>query len=150
MEYYRLYLGRSRSGTTSGSHEVTDAELQEFLESVVSPAFDSYTIYRAKGYWKSKPERTFVLEIMTEYGQERINHIAQTYCQEFDQQAVMITQTYLHSYLVTPTPSRRAGGEPVHSISTDREWAKKADAAISRRAKANTPWPAEEEDTCNE
>jgi hypothetical protein len=85
----RLYCGRS---IPSGG-EVTDAEVEAFLDEVVETRFpEGYTVWTARGMWKGGEERTLVIEIVHPYGSRFDNNmreIADEYRRRFRQQSVL-------------------------------------------------------------
>jgi hypothetical protein len=85
----RLFCGRS----IPGGGEVTDAEIETFLEEVVTPRFpDGFTSWTATGNWRGQEEKTLVLEFIHPYGRrfdEHVREIAEEYRKRFRQEAVM-------------------------------------------------------------
>lgn len=84
----RLFCGRS----IPGGGEVTDGEVQQFLDEFVTPRFPGFTSWTAIGSWQGEEERTLVLEFIHPYGRgydEKVREIAEEYRRRFRQQAVM-------------------------------------------------------------
>lgn len=95
----KLYLGRGRK---SGP-DISDKNITEFLALCVTPYFDGFTMYHASGSWMGKPEATIVLEILHDNGtleSNRVQNIARSYCQVFDQDCVMRVDREVNSTLV--------------------------------------------------
>lgn len=85
----RLYCGRS----IPDGGAVTDADVDRFLDEVVTPRFpDGFTSWTAVGNWRGDEEPTLVLEFLHPYGagfDEKVREIAEEYRTRFRQQAVM-------------------------------------------------------------
>ncbi len=85
----RLYCGR----LIPGGGEVTDADIDKFVEEVVAPRFpEGFTMWTATGNWEGKEEPTLVLEFVHPYGRrfdEEVREIADEYRRRFRQDAVM-------------------------------------------------------------
>ena len=66
QEQDTLYVGTAKQhGGT-----VSDADWDQFLHDVVSPAFPGYTHWKAHGVWMNHSEDTFVLVIVHDQGHE--------------------------------------------------------------------------------
>jgi Protein of unknown function (DUF3574) len=90
MTKYLLSFGRNIPSSTD---TVSDSELTEFLENVVSKHFQGFTLTQATGYWKGEKEEMFRLEIIAEIEDyEKIQIIALHYKNQFKQDSVMIEQ----------------------------------------------------------
>ena len=85
----RLFCGRS----IPGGGEVTDADVDRFLDEVVTPRFpEGFTSWTAVGNWRGEEEKTLVLEFLHPYGREldeKVREVAAEYRRRFRQQAVM-------------------------------------------------------------
>lgn len=85
----RLFCGRS----IPGGGEVTDADVDQFLDEVVTPRFpEGFTSWTATGNWRGDEEKTLVLEFLHPYGRDfdrKVREIADEYRKRFRQQAVM-------------------------------------------------------------
>ena len=84
----RLFCGRS----IPGGGEVTDADVDKFLDEVVTPRFPGFTSWTAFGSWHGEEEKTLVLEFIHPYGREfdeKVREIAEEYRKRFRQEAVM-------------------------------------------------------------
>lgn len=84
----RLFCGRS----IPGGGEVTDAEIEAFLDEVVTPRFPGFTSWTATGSWRGEEEQTLVLEFVHPYGREfddKVREIAEEYRRRFRQESVM-------------------------------------------------------------
>ena len=85
MQTYQLFCGRD---IPSGGH-VDDNTFQYFLEYVVNPMFDGYTVTDVQGMWKGVSEDTKCLSFCTdEYN--KVLAIANEYKQLFAQDSVAI------------------------------------------------------------
>lgn len=84
----RLYCGRS----IPGGGEVTDADVQTFIDEVVTPRFPGFTMWTAVGSWKGDEEKTLVLEFIHPSGpgvDDQVRAIAEEYRRRFRQEAVL-------------------------------------------------------------
>lgn len=85
----RLFCGRS----IPDGGEVTDADVDRFLDEVVTPRFpEGFTSWTAVGNWRGEEEKTLVLEFLHPYGREfdeKVREVAAEYRRRFRQQAVM-------------------------------------------------------------
>lgn len=85
----RLFCGRS----IPGGGEVTDADVERFLDEVVTPRFpEGFTSWTAVGNWRGEEEKTLVVEFLHPYGREldeKVREVAAEYRRRFRQQAVM-------------------------------------------------------------
>ena len=84
----RLFCGRS----IPDGGEVTDADVDKFLDEIVTPRFPGFTSWTAIGSWRGEEERTLVLEFVHPYGREfdeKVREIAEEYRKRFHQEAVM-------------------------------------------------------------
>ncbi len=85
----RLFCGRS----IPDGGEVTDADVEEFLDEFVTPRFpEGFTSWTAIGNWRGEEEKTLVLEFLHPYGRDfdqKVREIAEEYRRRFRQQAVM-------------------------------------------------------------
>lgn len=95
----RLFCGRS----IPGGGEVTDADVAQFLDEVVTPRFPGFTSWTAVGSWKGEEEKTLVLEFLHPYGREadtKVREIAEEYRKRFRQEAVMrVTEPALMEFI---------------------------------------------------
>ena len=85
----RLFCGRS----IPGGGEVSDADIDKFVDEVVTPRFpEGFTMWTATGSWEGVEERTLVLEFLHPYGRrfdDEVREIAEEYRRRFRQQAVL-------------------------------------------------------------
>lgn len=85
----RLFCGRS----IPGGGEVTDADIEKFVDEVVTPRFpEGFTMWTATGNWEGQEERTLILEFMHPYGRrfdDEVREIAEEYRRRFRQESVM-------------------------------------------------------------
>jgi len=96
----RLFCGRS----IPGGGEVTDADVDAFLDEIVTPRFpEGFTSWTAVGNWRGEEEKTLVLEFLHPYGRgfdEKVHEIAAEYRRRFRQQAVMrVTEPALMEFI---------------------------------------------------
>ncbi|WP_432734937.1 DUF3574 domain-containing protein [Maridesulfovibrio sp. FT414] len=90
---YELFMGQT---SNEGKHRVSAREWQSFLQSEVTPKFQSgYTVYDAEGFWAGKgmtySERSKVLMVVSpdKDAEERIDSIAAAYKDRFKQDSVL-------------------------------------------------------------
>jgi len=85
----RLFCGRS----IPGGGEVTDADVEKFVDEVVTPRFpEGFTMWTAVGSWRGEEEATLVFEFLHPYGRRfdrNVLEIGEEYRRRFRQQAVM-------------------------------------------------------------
>ena len=95
----RLFCGRS----IPDGGQVTDADVEKFLDEIVTPRFPGFTSWTAIGNWKGEEETTLVLEFIHPYGRsydEKVREIAEEYRKRFRQQAVMrVTEPALTEFI---------------------------------------------------
>jgi len=94
----RLFFGRA----IPGGGEVTEAQWSAFVAEVIVPRFpDGFTVWRGSGHWKGDDgaavsEQTCVLELVHRSDpavDTKLEEIARTYRQRFNQDAVMRIRT---------------------------------------------------------
>lgn len=89
----RLFCGRS----IDGAGEVTDADVEKFIEEVVEPRFpEGFTVWTAVGRWRGGEEKTLIIELVHPYGarfDRAVEEIAEEYRARFRQDAVMRVTT---------------------------------------------------------
>jgi len=94
----RLYFGRD----VPGGGEVSDADWQAFVDSVITPRFPrGLTIWRAEGQWRdslgvTEHESVMVLEVLHPRDaavEDALEEIAREYKRRFRQEAVMRATT---------------------------------------------------------
>lgn len=85
----RLFCGRS----IPGGGNVSDADVDKFLDEVVTPRFpEGFTSWTAVGNWRGEEEQTLVLEFVHPYGRSydtKVREVADEYRKRFRQQSVM-------------------------------------------------------------
>jgi hypothetical protein len=85
----RLFCGRS----IPGGGEVSDADVDQFVDEVVTPRFpEGFTMWTAVGSWKGEEEKTLVLEFLHPDGRRfdvQVREVADEYRRRFHQEAVM-------------------------------------------------------------
>jgi uncharacterized protein DUF3574 len=85
----RLFCGLS----IPGGGEVTQHDLDAFLQEVVTPRFpQGFTVWRATGQWNGGNEQTMILEILHPYDEKmdaKVLEVAEEYRKRFHQEAVM-------------------------------------------------------------
>lgn len=96
----RLFCGRS----IPGGGQVTDADIDEFVDEVVTPRFpEGFTMWTATGNWRGGEEETLVLEFVHPYGRrydDAVREIADEYRRRFRQESVMrVTQPALMEFI---------------------------------------------------
>lgn len=89
----RLFCGLS----IPGGGTVTEAELDAFVDEVVTPRFpDGFTVWRAQGQWKGGDEEVMVLEFIhrdSPDADRAVREIAAEYRRRFRQEAVLRVTT---------------------------------------------------------
>ena len=77
---------------------IGDSSFQQFVQQTVSPAFPAgYTLLEGKGQWRmedgtlvEEPSRVLrILHPKSKESSETLDHIADEYCEQFEQEAVM-------------------------------------------------------------
>lgn len=97
----RIYCGRNLNNEFRQS-PLTESEFDFFLQDVVVPLYDGFTIIPSQGFWKGKREEVFIIEIVTNCGwetEQNINTISAAYVSRYNQDAVMITQQEVEASL---------------------------------------------------
>lgn len=86
---YQLYLGRH---IDLFNREVSNTDFKLFIENEILPRFSAFSHVESIGYWKNKPEKVFVVTIISEdyYDAVDINRIAESYKEKFLQEAVLV------------------------------------------------------------
>lgn len=85
---FKIYLGLN--------NPVTDVEFCELeVMNLIKKIVNSATIYHTKGLWHGHLETTLVIEVLENeyYDYKRIRTIAKYLMNEYEQQAVMVTQS---------------------------------------------------------
>ena len=85
---FKIYLGLK--------HPITEVEYCELeVINLIKKIVDSATIYHTKGLWHGHLETTLVIEVLENeyYDYNRIKDIAKYLMNEYEQQAVMVTQS---------------------------------------------------------
>jgi hypothetical protein len=86
LESDTLYFGTAKPDRTVVS--LTDWE--KFLKDEVTPRFEGFTVWEARGSWKGESEASHVLQIVHGPGKEaEIAAIIEAYKQRFQQEAVL-------------------------------------------------------------
>lgn len=85
---FKIYLGLNNPATDV---EYCELEVCSLIKKIVNSA----TIYHTKGLWRGHLETTLVIEILEDkyYDYNRIKDIAKYLMNEYEQQAVMVTQS---------------------------------------------------------
>ena len=85
---FKIYLGLKNPITEI---EYCELEVINLIKKIVNSA----TIYHTKGLWRGHLETTLVIEILENefYDYNRIKDIAKYLMNEYEQQAVMVTQS---------------------------------------------------------
>ena len=81
-----LYFGTAKPDKTA----VTLAEWEKFLKDEVTPRFEGFTVWEARGVWKGESEDAHVLQVVHGPGKEaEIAAIIEAYKKRFAQEAVL-------------------------------------------------------------
>jgi hypothetical protein len=97
----RIYCGRNIPGTNK---TLTKAEFEFFVNDVIVPLYQGFTIIEATGFWNGKAEKTFIIEIFTNNELEtdcKVSQIAETYVSRYHQEAVAVTKQEIEVKLYT-------------------------------------------------
>lgn len=85
---YKLYCGRNIPASTE---TVSYQQFLQFLND--QKLFEGLTFYEAQGFWKGELERTFIIEIVTEF-ENKVVHLATLYKIRFRQESVLIVKSH--------------------------------------------------------
>jgi len=84
----QLFFG----GNIPDAGSISNAMFSSFVDDVIVPRFDGFTITKGKGYWKGESETVYILTIiLTEVADEDLNkieEIGKIYKKQFRQEAV--------------------------------------------------------------
>jgi hypothetical protein len=104
----RIYCGRNLNNPNR-QEELTREEFNEFLANNVVPFYKSFTVFEATGFYESKVENTFVIEILTDdirytfTNHDTAGFIAKIYANVYCQESVLVTTQEVKSTLYTTT-----------------------------------------------
>ena len=95
MKQYDLYFGRNIDKDGMYKH-VDNLAVAEFINEVVTPRFDGFTMIDSIGYWQGKQEQSFIIRIIAEETGDvyiKLSDIRQEYKKQFNQESVMLITT---------------------------------------------------------
>lgn len=108
----RIYLGRNVGPMEAPLYTVDQHQMDEFLNGIVAPSFDGFTVLEGYGYWKGQREKVVIVEIIHDGGKDStalVLFIAETYAARFSQDCVMTTtglaELGFHSAPIQPPTS---------------------------------------------
>jgi hypothetical protein len=89
--YQRLESDTLYFGTAKPDHTIVSlTEWENFLKDEVTPRFEGFTVWEAKGSWKGETEASHVLQIVHGPGKEaEVAAIIDAYKKRFQQEAVL-------------------------------------------------------------
>jgi hypothetical protein len=89
--YQRFESDTLYFGTAKPDHSaVTLTEWEKFLKEEVTPRFEGFTVWEARGVWKGESEESHVLQVVHGPGKEsEIAAIIEAYKKRFQQEAVL-------------------------------------------------------------
>ena len=95
---YRLYIGKNDKD--SGKQELNDQYFIDCISMVLSENnIDGFTLIESVGYWKGKPEKTIILEIVVTDFDTIENTIAKSVemlKKYFRQESIMVTKNHIN------------------------------------------------------
>ena len=93
---YRLYFGMTYTNQDGEIVEIGDERVAHFIETVVTPLLDGYTLVNALGAWEGIIEPSVMLvHIGTAEVRKTIKKIGAAYKAWFSQEAVLMTETLI-------------------------------------------------------
>lgn len=97
----QLYCGLSRKDGL----DITEKQIEDFLQRFVAPEFDGFTVYKVTGYWQRVKEDSMVIEIIrdgVDFCKDwAIEEIGFAYAKLFNQDAVYRVDTDVRAHLIT-------------------------------------------------
>ncbi len=89
---YQLYFGRSIDLGHKLMTRVSDREMNGFIEEIIVPVFDSFSVSQLQGYWKGVKEDITLITIISDDLDDAclIYDIGTKYKELFCQEAVLI------------------------------------------------------------
>jgi len=89
---YQLYFGRSIDLGHKLMTRVSDREMNGFIEEIIVPVFDSFSVNQCQGYWRGVREDITVVTIISDDLDDacHVYDIANKYKELFCQEAVLI------------------------------------------------------------
>lgn len=86
-----VYFGSLCANMDPAFPEISDVSFQRFIDESITPRFPGFTITKAQGYWKGKPEMVRVFTIVADDDtsfRTNIRMMAERYKSDFGQEAV--------------------------------------------------------------
>ena len=79
----------------------TENKNQKEIEKIVSKAFDGFTIFKAKGFWRLQEEKSLIIEIESpRIGKEKVNKLAKRIKKANSHEAVLVQEIKNNNWLV--------------------------------------------------
>ncbi len=79
----------------------TENKNQKAIEKIVSKAFEGFTIYKAKGFWRLQAEKSLIIEITTPgIDREIVNKIAKDIKKANKQESVLVQEIKNNNWLI--------------------------------------------------
>jgi len=79
----------------------TENKNQKAIEKIVSKAFEGFTIFKAKGFWRLQAEKSLIIEIESPtIGRDAVNKIAKDIKESNKQESVLVQEIKNNNWLV--------------------------------------------------
>jgi len=79
----------------------TENKNQKAIEKIVSKAFEGFTIFKAKGFWRLQAEKSLIIEIESPtIDREAVNKIAKDIKESNKQESVLVQEIKNNNWLV--------------------------------------------------
>ena len=79
----------------------TENKNQQAIEKIVSKAFEGFTIFKAKGFWRLQAEKSLIIEIESPtIDREAVNKIAKDIKESNKQESVLVQEIKNNNWLV--------------------------------------------------
>ena len=85
--------------------EVTNDEMFKFIDTLIAPEIEAFTVKQCIGYWKGAREHSTIVEIIVnannvEHTLQTCKQISEAYAQKYNQDAVLISVDDASSFLI--------------------------------------------------
>ena len=79
----------------------TENKNQKAIEKIVSKAFEGFTIFKAKGFWRLQAEKSLIIEIEAPgIGRDAVNKIAKKIKESNKQESVLVQEIKNNNWLI--------------------------------------------------
>ena len=79
----------------------TENKNQQAIEKIVSKAFEGFTIFKAKGFWRLQEEKSLIIEIEAPgIGRDAVNKIAKKIKESNKQESVLVQEIKNNNWLI--------------------------------------------------